>query len=182
MYKKLISILLVVVLLFTCCVVSVTAIQPTITVSSVRANPGDIVDLEVCLESNPGINTFTLGFDCDKTNLELLDVTINKNLGGQFVYKERAVWLNNKDTKYNGEILALKFKVLDSAENGEYKINVTYSPGDISNYDEQDVNFNIKSGTIMVDNSETKVSFTQKILSLIRELIERIKELFSLAN
>jgi len=182
MHKRIISIVLVVVLLFTCCVIGVTAVQATMNVSSVRTNPGDVVELKVSLENNPGINTFALGFDYDKTSLELLDVTINKDLGGQFVYKQRAVWLNNKDTKYNGEFLMLKFKVSDSVKSGDYEVGLTYSPGDISNYDEQDVNFRVKSGTIIVENNETEVSFFQKILAFFQDLIRKIKTLFSFTN
>lgn len=182
MYKRFISVVLVVVLLFTCGMVTVAATQPTISVSSVKAKPGDVVELKVSLENNPGINTFALGFDYDKTSLELLDVTINKDLGGQFVYKQRAVWLNSKDVKYNGEILALKFKVSESAQSGDYEVKVTYSPGDISNYDEQDVNFRVKSGTIIVENNETEVSLFQKILAFFQDLIRKIKTLFSFAN
>lgn len=179
MYKRIISVSLAVILLLTCGVMLVTAAQPTLSVSSAVANPGDVVELEVVLENNPGINTFSLGFDYDKSKLDLLDVTINENLGGQFVYREKAVWLNSKDTKYNGEILKLEFKVLDSAKSGDAEVNVTYSPGDISNYDEQDVNFKTLSGKITVENGETNVSFVQMILSFFNRIIEKIKDLFA---
>ena len=82
MVKRIISILLAVILLLTGCVVVATALQPTISVSSSVANPGDVVELEVILENNPGINTFSLGFDYDKSKLDLLDVIVSKNLGG----------------------------------------------------------------------------------------------------
>ena len=182
MYKRFISVVLVVVLLFSCGILGFTVVQPTINVSSVIANPGEVVELEVSLENNPGINTFALGFDYDKTNLELLDVAINKELGGQFVYKERAVWLNSNDTKYNGEILTLQFAVVESAKSGDAEVKVTYSPGDISNYNEEDVNFKTVSGKITIGSSETKVSFIQRIILFFQDIIGKIKDIFTIGN
>ncbi len=182
MRKKIISVFLVVTVLLAGLAVIVNAARPTISVTSAGAQQGEIVEVDVVLENNPGINTFSLGFEYDKTKLNLNNVTLNGNLGGQFIYVEKAVWLNGEDVNYNGVILTLEFTVLDSAESGDTKVRVTYAPGDISNYNEQNVNCKIVAGEITIGGDEAKASFIQKILSFFVRIYEGIKVLFSFVN
>ena len=123
---------------------------PTITVGSITAEKGDTVTLDVSISNNPGINTFVLGFDYDTTRLNLSNVTLSSSLGGQYVYSKKAVWLNNSDTTYNGKILTLTFHVLDNADAGDASVAVTYNAGDISNYNEEDVSFNLVAGKVTI--------------------------------
>lgn len=183
MIKRVICYVCLVAMMFTFAPMSLAkSNEPTITVSSATVNAGDEFELVVAFENNPGINTFALGFDYDKTKLTLTNVELNENLGGSFAYKERAVWLNNKDIKYNGEVLTLKFKVLDSAKGGETKVKVTYSSGDISNYNEEDVSFKVEPGTVSIGSNEVQTSVIQRILSFFRWMIEMMKELISFGN
>lgn len=132
-----------------------------ITIGKVTGAPGETVTVPVSITKNPGINTFALGFDYDTKNMTLVDVAINEDLGGQFTYSKKAVWLNSKDTKYTGEILTLTFKILDTAVQGESYINIVYNTGDISNYDEEDVYFEIAKGNVNVQPEvvyDTRVS------------------------
>lgn len=126
----------------------------SLAVSSENAKPGDTVDLKVTILNNPGINTFSLGFDYDSSKIELMSATVSEELGGQFVYSKKAVWLNNSDTKYNGEILTLTFKVLENVEKGDAEVGITYAEGDISNYNEEDVSFSVSSGFIHIEKEE----------------------------
>ncbi len=180
MRKKIIAVFLTVVILLTGLVVMVNATMPSITVSSVQANRGDVISLSVILENNPGINTFSLGFDYDKANLILENVTVNEDLGGQFVYVDKAVWLDSKDVDFNGEILTLEFKVRHTAKEEKTDVSVTYQPGDISNYDEKNVNFKIVPGTVTIGEEEVaQPSFWQRILSFFKWIYDGIKNLFS---
>ena len=124
-----------------------------ITISSATAAPSEEVSLDVVISGNPGINTFALGFDYDKTRLKLQDVTVADALGGQFAFSKKAVWISGKDSTYNGTILTATFKVLESAQNGDATVAVTYSSGEISNYNEDDVDFELESGKITVKGS-----------------------------
>lgn len=177
MLKKVLSIILAAVLMFTMVPFVFAAAKPKLTVSSATANPGDTITLSVAISNNPGINSFTLGFSYDETKLKLKDVKVEKSLGGQFVYKKKAVWLASQDTKYNGDILYLKFKVLDEAANSETKVKVTYSPGDIVNYAEKDVNPTVVPGTVTV--SGTKTSFWAKIVAALKNILAKITGIFS---
>ena len=180
MRRKLICILLAIVVILTGCAVVCFAVSPTITVSSAQVKRGDIIKLNVSLEDNPGINTFSLGFDYDESKLRLMNVTVNEDLGGQFIYVERAVWLNDSDVDFSGEILTLEFRVLHRAESGETEVKATYMPGDIANYDEKNVNFRSVGGTITIGEEESEqTSFWQKVLSFFVWLYEGIVNLFS---
>ncbi len=122
----------------------------TIEVGTATAAPGTTVTVPVSITKNPGINTFSLGFDYDTTKLELVDVAINETLGGQFAYSKKAVWLSGKDTTYTGEILTLTFKVKESVADGDVPVAVTCTVGEISNYDEEDLIFDLVAGKVVV--------------------------------
>ena len=184
MYKKTISILLLLMILFSNVLPVSAKGSPTITVSSATAKPGETVVLSVKMKNNPGINTFSLGINYDSKKLTLQEVKVSSKLGGQFVYRKKAVWLNNKDTTYNGEIMTLKFLVAKSAS-GKANVKLTYSPGDISNYNEQNVNFSIESGTITIASNgtssgssasnqntpEVKQSWIQKLIAFLKRIL-----------
>ena len=178
MVKKISAVLLTTIILaslFGTVLVFAADDEPRLVVTSATAMPGDTVVLSVKLENNPGINSFSLGFDYDTSRLELKKVKVSSNLGGQFAYKTRAVWVSGKDTKYNGEILSLTFKVLDKAENGTAKVSVSYLPGEISNYNEDDVNFTVVPGQVNVGISESMVS---KIILLLKQILKVLRKMF----
>lgn len=127
--------------------------NPIITVTSTTAKPGDEVTINVALSNNPGINTFSLAFDYDTTRLKLKDVQLVDGIGGQFAYSKKAVWLSSKDISTNGNYLALNFEVLENAQAGDAFVNAKYNVGDIANYDEEDVNFELVSGKISIQKT-----------------------------
>ena len=176
MVKKILAIALVILTIVTI-PIAVSALSPTVSVSSATANPGDTFKLSVSLKNNPGINTFSFGIDYDETKLELIDVDINKNLGGQFAFIEKAVWLNGEDIKTDGEVLTLEFRVLEKAEKGDTKVKVTYDEGDIANYAEEDVNFKVTSGNVVIGESDSIVAkikaFFLKLWNFVKSLFEK---------
>lgn len=156
MTKKIITILLAVMIALSTVTVAFAAETPTITVSSATAAPGETVTLSVALSDNPGINTFSFGFDYDETRLSLTGVELASGIPGQFAYSKKAVWLNSTDIAMNGDFLTLTFDVLSSAAAGDAAVAVTYNTGDISNYNEEDVDFQIVSGKVTVKSENTE--------------------------
>lgn len=156
MKKRILSLFLAALFVVTALPMAFAAGDPTITVASKTAAPGEEITLDVTISNNPGINTFSLGFTYDTTRLLLQGVTKAAALGGQFAYSKKAVWLNSEDSTYNGTILTLSFKVLDNAENGDASVAVTYSAGDIANYNEDDVNFALVSGKVTVQQAQVQ--------------------------
>ncbi|MGN0443691.1 MAG: cohesin domain-containing protein [Acutalibacteraceae bacterium] len=157
--KKVLAVFLSILFVFSSIpyVVATETSSGTIEVSSAEAVPGETIELKVAIKDNPGINTFSLGFSYDTTRLSLKSVTPSSGLGGQFTYAKKAVWLNSSDTTYNGEILTLSFEVLSSAKDGEAAVAVTYSAGDISNYNEDDVNFDLVAGKVTVKSPKEEI-------------------------
>ena len=154
MAKRITSVLLAILMLMLMTTSAFAAGTPTATVSSASAAPGETVTLNVALSNNPGINTFSFGFDYDTTRLNLTNVELTSGIPGQFTYSKKAVWLNSSDIATNGNFLVLTFDVLDSAASGDAKVNLTYNAGDIANYDEEDVNFQLVSGKVTVKNED----------------------------
>ena len=153
MAKKILSIFLIVVMFASVTMITFAA-TPKIEVSSATAKPGDAVTLKVSLSNNPGINTFSLGFDYDTTRLELKKVELIDGIPGKFVYAEKAVWFNGENITTNGDFLSLTFNVLGNASAGDTEVAVTYNIGDISNYDEKDVSFHVVAGTVTIENEK----------------------------
>lgn len=149
MIKKIIAFFLSLLLIFTL-ILPCYARGPTISVGAAAGMQGETVTIPVSMSDNPGINTFSLGFEYDRSKLVLLDVTPAEKLGGQFIYKKKAVWLNSRDVKLNGDILYLRFRLKDSAPSEETEVRITYSSGDISNYNEKDIDFFLSSGVILI--------------------------------
>ena len=179
MPKKVICLLIAVMLMMPVCPVAQAASKPTITVSSCEAKQGETIELSVSIKYNPGINTFALGFEFDNAKLKLMDVAITEKLGGQFVYKNKAIWFNTKDSKYNGKMLNLKFKVLNTGQGGKTNVTITYSPGDISNSEEKNVNCDIVAGVVTIKEEQAKESWLTKILDFLKRVVTLLKNLFN---
>ena len=121
---------------------------PYIRVESVDIKPGETAQIHIDLGSNPGITALTLAFSYDTAKLSLDDVTLNEDLfGGQLTYAEKAVWLASGDTDADGTMLTLTVTAEPDAA-GSTEISVSYLPGDICNYDEEDIDFTVIPGEV----------------------------------
>ena len=132
--------------------VEITADTPTMSVSSVSGNPGDTVEVTVTLKNNPGIFSFCVGVEYDDTVMTMTDVKLTEGFGGSITADNRIVWLGEAaDVSTDGVVLTLTFTILATAEQGsESVIMLTYTEGDICNYDEEDVFFAIVEGKVTV--------------------------------
>lgn len=129
---------------------------PRLVVSGEKASVGEQVVVKVSTENNPGVMAMILGIDYDKSKLECIGVEDGGLTG--WTYNGKAVWVGSDDSSYNGVILKLKFRVLDTAENGLATVKVSYSNGDICNYDEKTVAFNTVNGGVTVSGGSKTAS------------------------
>ena len=152
MKTKLITTALIIVLTITVLTGTVFgAGTPTISVSSTSGNPGDTVTVEISLGNNPGFSAMILTPSYDPTALRLDSVEVSDNFGGTVEYVSRIVWLTSgEDVNQNGNFLNLTFTVLDSARKGDLEVTVTYSDGDICNWNEEIVDFEVASGKVEI--------------------------------
>ena len=131
---------------------TVEVTEPVLMVSSPEAMPGETVKVDVSLRDNPGILTTTLKLIYDDTELELLDVNCNNDLGITLSNKNTVVWYskNSKNYSEDGVLFTLVFRVLDTAEAGRSEITLSYEAGGIINQKEEDINFIVESGAVNI--------------------------------
>lgn len=116
--------------------------------------PGGTVEVPVILANNPGINTFTLTVEYDHTRLSLANAEQGAGLGGTFLYTESTEtvsWQSGSDTVFAGTAFTLLFNVLDDAPLGDASVSISYTKGNICNYDEEDVDFAVVPSSVTVE-------------------------------
>lgn len=103
----------------------------TLTVDTVTAQPGQTVTLTLTLSGNPGITGLYFGFDYDKNLLTLEDYSSSNEDFAQHDWTvgigqgEKALWLQPDETKAEGAILSLTFRVSQNAGIGEIPVALT---------------------------------------------------------
>ncbi len=131
---------------------TVEVTEPVLMVSSPEAMPGETVKVDVSLRDNPGILTTTLKLIYNDTELELLDVNCNNDLGITLSNKNTVMWFskNSKNYSEDGVLFTLVFRVLDTAKAGRSEITLSYEAGGIINQKEEDINFIVESGAVNI--------------------------------
>ncbi|MDD6763099.1 MAG: S-layer homology domain-containing protein [Clostridiales bacterium] len=137
--------------------------QPAIKVNTAYGKPGEVIEVTLYLQKNPGILGMILSLEYDETAMRLLSVengeavsdvltlTPSKTLdsGVRFVWDGLEV--NSTDIK-NGTLLTLKFEISDSVTIGKrYSLKFNYTPGDIVDTDLNEVNPRIYQGYIEIE-------------------------------
>ena len=154
MKRRVIALFLAVMMLASMMAVTVYADgTPTIRVSDAgEAARGAEVSVTVSLENNPGIMCFSLTLTYDETRLSLVSLEKGALTEGELwtVNGARATWLATSDVNFNGVILTANFTVLDDAPLGDAAVTISYQPGDIGNYNEEEVNFEVAAGGVTV--------------------------------
>ena len=152
-------------------------------VSSERARPGEEVTIGVSIENNPGIRVINFVVDYDISKLSYLGYE-DSGLEGWLREGNGTglLWQGNNDTDFNGEILKLKFSVLEEVDDGD--VIVTLTDSDITNGMENDFTCVIQGGKITVYsflpgdlNGDGKVT-VKDLVRLQRYILDRSVEIF----
>lgn len=148
--KKIIAMLMAIMLIVAMAVTAMAS-EASIAVDTVKqeAKIGDEVSVSVSFNNNPGIAGISFSIEYDKTRLELVGHE-NSGINGWTVSVENggASWAEASNYTGNGEILKLKFKVIDNAPGGFAEIKLTEVKA--GNLDEERVEFVAVSGGITV--------------------------------
>lgn len=165
MKKRVMSIILVLVLAFTCVPIgTITAsastdyTEPTIFAESKYAAPGSSVEVNVNVKNNPGIAGATLSISYDQ-GLTLTNAVSGETFSelsftapGKFTNPSSFLW-DSESGQINddGTMLTLSFAVADDATpNDNLNVNVSYYPGDIYNENMDSVNLQTVNGCVTV--------------------------------
>ncbi len=161
--KRIISILLAMVLMITAGpVIPVEAAEnsetTTITVESVGAKPGSLVDVDVTIENNPGILGAVLKLTYDKA-LTLESVTEGEAFSELEMTKPGGFastgcsfgWDGMEATDTDGVIMTLTFRVSETAvKNEKLNVSVSYKAGDIFDTNSKNIDVEMKNGRVIV--------------------------------
>ena len=166
MNKRIISVFLSLIFLLCLAVIpSVSAAGAQFAISSVSGNVGDEVVVSVSLSDNPGLATFKVRLNYDKSKLEPVSITqgaalsvggIMSNLQVEGIDISAldyvtAYWYNAANISANGVLFTVKFKIKAGAE-GNIPLALTYEPDDASNQNGDNVAVAIQNGAVTVVN------------------------------
>ena len=124
-----------------------------IVIDTVVATPGKMVTVTVKLENNPGISAVVMKIVYDDTKLQLVgaqfaeDVSQNAQANYNLPY---VTLIRSGNYAEDATLLTLTFVVLDDAEEGIAYVTLEYDKGNITNYDEENVEFSVIAGGVTV--------------------------------
>lgn len=155
--KRFLSVLIAALMLTTLSAFGISAEEkPQMTVSTVEANIGQTVTVNVIVSGNPGMCAAALKPVYDKTALELVEMKFNTSLfSGNVKYGVKAVWSASADNVNNGIFLTLTFKVLDNAKIGISEVTIDNTDGYLNygavcNRKEENIKYKVVSGGVNI--------------------------------
>lgn len=127
---------------------------PQIVIENKTSSAGQTVTVNLFVKNNPGFNAASIKIDYDTTRLKLIGAELSEEFGnGTTVSYDNLPYLTfvrGDNINSNTNMLTLTFEVLDTAVTGDAYISLLYEEGNISNIDEEDVNFKIVDGKITI--------------------------------
>ncbi len=147
---------------------------------------GKTVTVPIKIKNNAGIMGFRLTFTYpDKLKSPevlrgallregLLNDSIVETTKGSF----DVVWSNTQNVTDDGTILLLSFNVASDAQNGNYKIDVSYNQADTFNEDMQDVFFDCQSLEIVIGKNAVETTKNETSPTVTQKPIRDIDSLF----
>jgi cohesin domain len=130
-----------------------------ISLSTVTADPGNTVDVEIRISKNPGVNTLKIKIGYDSEKLTLLSAK-NEGIfermnysGAQTIDKNPyiMVWVNTSDIAGDGIIGILQFQVNENAAPGDATLSLTCNFCTNQNY--QNVDVTLQNGGISISGA-----------------------------
>lgn len=132
--------------------------EPAFKVSNVSGHPGEEITVEIWIENNPGIIAAAMDVHYDPQKLKLIRSEDTGLLNGGFfsdsVEKNPyyVSWndpLAPENNTENGVLVELVFQILEGVE-GETEISLTYHPGNVFDWDLNNVTFSTAGGTVEI--------------------------------
>lgn len=129
-------------------------------VSSAVGSTGETVKIDVSISNNPGIASYKLKLNFDKAKLEPISISgngITSNIQQSGIDKNSldfitAVWSNESDSKQNGVLFSVYFKIKQTSE-GITPLSLSYTKGDICNQNLEDVDPLATNGSITIKSN-----------------------------
>lgn len=131
----------------------------------ITAAPGEIVEFPVFVKNNQGMSSTIIYLNSSsEQNISAVRSSDGKSLeasagsvfsSGSMITNTveegyLVLWYAASNSKKNGELFKMQFKVADNAKEGTYRISVTYSPADTANVKGELLDVVTEAGTITV--------------------------------
>lgn len=183
--RKVLSVLLAVIMLTVCSAISYNAAEePRFQTEIVRGNAGEIVDIKLNIQNNPGITALSMDVAYSSDDLELISVNNGAlfqdaiSTGNVSANPLRISWYaTDSQNKYeNGALAKLRFRIRENAICS--RINISYNPENVFDNTLQNQPFEITNGWVLVGdknigdaNSDNHVS-VRDVTSIQRQIVE----------
>lgn len=156
--KKIFAVLIVCILLFN--TLSFAKETFNVCIESPDAAPGEIVEVNVYLENNPGVLAMHFDMEYDTSKLKLIECVDCGLLKGPVFSQNKTdypyvmLWnsASSENIKEDGNLVKLTFKILDDAKQGDAYIRLNYEKDNIYDVDLKNIDVNVLSGNIYVIN------------------------------
>lgn len=160
--RSLLSLFLSVVLLL-CSALPVMAAEsnsstPLFRITSANVLAGENFDLDLTISNNPGITALQVSIEFDTSSIEMTGIE-HKGLfsnpstcSNTFNSPFKVSWYsqNSNNETENGVLATLHFHALDTAQNGDYPITVSYDEDNVFNSSFDNVYFSTENATVTV--------------------------------
>ena len=139
-------------------------------VSNAIGKPGDTVEVTVSMKNNPGIIAIALDVHYDTEKLELVEVKDAQLLPNPVfsdTYVKNPYYISwsdatSADNYYDDGCLAtFVFKIREQADIGTANVSLSYSPGNVIDWDLESQLFSVINGVITVDNQTADETLIQ---------------------
>lgn len=131
---------------------------PTFVISEAKRTTGnENISVTLSLKNNPGIASIILAITYDDAELELTKIEYNTEIGGQTVYPQKLqspvtlYWINGFADTTGDWILATLYFDISESKTGEYDIQISYNPDNVYNIAEENLNFEVIHGKIVIE-------------------------------
>jgi len=156
--------------------------SPVIRVSNATGKVGDVVDVTINIENNPGIISMRLRADYDESKLELVGVkngTVLRDLthsDNKISLPYTLFWPDkpySSDLTSNGEIAILQFRIKEEITSTPIVIAYDSGDNDIYNANLQPVTFTIVNGSVISKTVTLLDNLSKNVLSAYPNPVKR---------
>ena len=156
--KKIISIVLSIVLMVTslsAITVATASSKPIFSFENKEVDAGEVVELNLTLNNNPGIAGLAISLKYDENVFTLSETRDGKMFSG-FTAGKNFIWDESENVTENGTLATFVFNVSENAASADYNIDIIVRS--CVNIDLEDVDCNVSSGIIKVNAKPVSVS------------------------
>lgn len=154
----------------------------------VAANPGDTVEIPICISGNSGFMGISVVFSYGSSSVTPVSVTkgslitsglFDDSIGTSEKPEFKVIWCGSEEIENDGELFRIKLKIDENASDN-CQIKVSYESANTFDKDYKEVKLNCEDITINIQGNEepVKPSLWQRIVNFFIGIINWIKNLF----